>query len=75
MLERITTLLKQQRCMSNQQLARALSIDMSALEPMLAFCIRKGYICERGAGRPCTSACAACPSLRIRYFELPPAHL
>lgn len=75
MLERITALLKQQPCLSNQQLARALAMDMSALEPILALGLRKGYFCELGEGRACSTACAACPSVRVRYFELTPKHL
>lgn len=71
MLECITALLKQKSCLSNQQIARALSMDMSALEPILALGIRKGLFCERSDGLRCAKACSACSSVRIRHFQLP----
>ncbi|OGV40649.1 MAG: hypothetical protein A3F46_01740, partial [Legionellales bacterium RIFCSPHIGHO2_12_FULL_42_9] len=65
--------LRREKIASNQQIARAFHVDVSALEPMLEIWLRKGVLsyAEQGATISCASrgACSSCRAQSIVYYR------
>lgn len=70
MLLQIHKFLQKEKIASNQQIARAFHISMSALEPMMRSGVRQGifYIVQDSAS--CKKACGQCVTNEIVYYQL-----
>ena len=69
MLLQIRDVMMREKTASNQQLARLLGIDMSALEPMLSFWVARGVIVCRDPVSACKDSCGGCAKKAPVYYE------
>lgn len=68
MLLQIRDFIQRESMVSLQQLARALQVDEQALQPMLAWWLRKGVIQQHQATAGCRQRCSGCAG--PIYYEL-----
>jgi hypothetical protein len=73
MLLQIREFVQREKIASNQQIARAFSMDIHALEPLLAFWVRKGLFVpvQQQSGTACASRCASghCHTQSVVYYQ------
>ena len=73
MLLQIREFVRREKIVSNQQVARALHLDISALEPMLEIWLRKGVIATatETTKTSCASRCASanCQTSSVAYYR------
>ena len=68
MLLKLRDYIQRKRVVSTQQLAREFCVDEQALEPMLAFWVRKGSI-QRCQDSATCERCAGCTPNTIIYYQ------
>lgn len=68
MLLSLRNYLRCQKIASTQQLARALHMDIMALQPLLDFWVKKGVIVPIENNKTCASTCFKCQTNTLTYF-------
>ncbi len=70
MLLKICEFMWREKIASNQQIARALQIDLQALQPMLDIWLRKGILINYQDNSPCRrSSCLKCDKQATVYYK------
>jgi hypothetical protein len=69
MLLQVYNYLKQAHIASNQQMARALRMEVTALQPLLDFWLNKGAFHALEEKKECNTSCLGCHKERILYYE------
>jgi hypothetical protein len=69
MLLQICEFMQREKIASNQQIARAFQLDIAALEPMLAMCLRKGMLSYAAAPSSCQQRCTKCQLQSVVYYQ------
>lgn len=70
MLLQLRDYLRRERVASNQQLAREFHLELSALQPMLELCLRKGFIARCQEKSACQSSCFKCKKQAPVYYQI-----
>ena len=69
MLLAIREFIEKNEIVSNQQLAREFSLELSALTPMIDFWIRKGVVNTIEKEKACQIKCWNCHEEQIVYYQ------
>lgn len=70
MLLQIREYMRQEKIATNQQIARAMQIDIQALQPMLDLWVCRGVL-QKQSPDACKTACFKCPQKTPVYYIYP----
>lgn len=69
MLLQIREVMAREKTASDQQLSRLLGIELSALEPMLAFWVERGVLACQNNASACRDSCGGCAKHAPIYYD------